>query len=94
MDGYMLHGDVGEDNSVGMRLSVDNGGEIDLKTVETKAGGQWIESGPHLMLMPKDPAYLKGQTTGFNSGHPYIMFEKTGYDDIIIPLEGYYDYQS
>ena len=47
-----------------------------------------------IMLMPKDPASLKGQTSDFNSGGPYIMFEGTGYDHIMIPLEGYYDYQS
>ena len=40
--------------------------------------GLWIESGPHLMLMPKDPSSLKGMTTDFNSGGPYIMFEGTG----------------
>ena len=45
------------------------------------------------MLMPKDPASLKGQTSDFNSGGPYIMFEGTGYDHIMIPLEGYYDFQ-
>ena len=50
--------------------------------------------GAHLMLMPKDPASLKGQTTDFNSGGPYIMFEGTGYDHLMIPLEGYYDYQA
>ena len=41
----------------------------------------------HIMLMPKDPASLKGQTSDFNSGGPYIMFEGTGYDHIMIPLE-------
>ena len=90
---YMLHGDMGEDNSVGMRMSVNGEGEIDIKTKETAAEGQWIESGPHIMLMPKDPSSLKGLTTDFNSGGPYIMFEGTGYDHVMIPLEGYYDYQ-
>ena len=91
---YMLHGDMGEDNSVGMRMSVDSDGEIDIKTKETAAEAQWIVSGPHLMLMPKDPSSLKGLTTDFNSGGPYIMFEGTGYDHVMIPIEGYYDYQT
>ena len=79
---YMLHGDMGEDNT---KQSVFN--------KEDAAEGHWIESGPHIMLMPKDPSSLKGLTTDFNSGGPYIMFEGTGYDHVMIPLEGYYDYQ-
>ena len=80
---YMLHGDMGEDNTK----------QLVFKKKDA-ADGHWIESGAHLMLMPKDPASLKGQTTDFNSGGPYIMFEGTGYDHIMIPLEGYYDYQA
>ena len=33
---YMLHGDMGEDNSVGMRLSVDSDGKIDIKEKENR----------------------------------------------------------
>ena len=79
---YMLHGDMGEDNTKQLVFNKEDAAE-----------GHWIESGPHIMLMPKDPASLKGQTSDFNSGGPYIMFEGTGYDHIMIPLEGYYDYQ-
>ena len=79
---YMLHGDMGEDNTK----------QLVFKK-EDAVKGHWIESGAHLMLMPKDPTSLKGQTTDFNSGSPYIMFEGTGYDHIMIPVEGYYDYQ-
>ena len=79
---YMLHGDMGEDNS---KPGVFN--------KEDAKEGLWIESGPHLMLMPKDPSSLKGMTTDFNSGGPYIMFEGTGLDHVMIPVEGYYDYQ-
>ena len=80
---YMLHGDMGEDNTKQLVFKKEDAAE-----------GHWIESGPHLMLMPKDPSSLKGQTTDFNSGSPYIMFEGTGYDHIMIPVEGYYKYQS
>ena len=79
---WMLHGDMGEDNTTPMVFNKEDSAE-----------GQWIESGPHLMLMPKDPSSLKGMTTDFNSGGPYIMFEGTGLDHLMIPVEGYYDYQ-
>ena len=50
-DGYawMLHGDMGEDNTM-----------AGVMTEEESTEGQWIESGPHLMRMPADPATLDG----------------------------------
>lgn len=80
---YMFHGDMGEDNT---KHFVSN--------KEDAAEGQWIESGAHIMLFPKDPATLDGFTTDFNSGGPYVMFKGTGYDHLMIPVEGYYDYQA
>ena len=79
---WMLHGDMGEDNTKHLVFNKEDAAE-----------GQWIESGAHLMLFPKDPASLDGQTTDFNSGAPYVMFKGTGYDHLMIPVEGYYDYQ-
>jgi hypothetical protein len=84
---WMLHGDMGEDNR--KHLVIDEEGMN-----KAKADGEWIESGAHLMLMPKDPSSLDGQTTNFNSGAPYVMFKGTGYDHLMIPVEGYYDYQA
>ena len=83
---WMLHGDMGEDNT--KHLVIDEEG-----VAKAKADGEWIESGAHLMLFPKDPASLEGQTTNFNTGAPYVMFKGTGYDHLMIPVEGYYDYQ-
>tara|TARA_B100001093_G_scaffold236392_1_gene226457 strand:- start:5999 stop:6205 length:207 start_codon:yes stop_codon:yes gene_type:complete len=60
---------------------------------EDAAEGQWIESSPHLMLFPKDPALLEGNTTDFMSGAACIMFPGIDYDLLIIPVEGYYKYQ-
>tara|TARA_B110001454_G_scaffold31143_1_gene30423 strand:- start:231 stop:893 length:663 start_codon:yes stop_codon:yes gene_type:complete len=84
-DGYawMLHGDMGEDNSTPMVFN-----EEDSKP------GHWIESGPHLMRMPKDPSSLDGITSDFNSGAPYVMFAGTDYAHLMIPVEGYYKYQA
>ena len=88
-DGYawMLHGDMGEDNR--MYLVTDEEG-----IAKAKADGEWIESGAHLMLFPADPSTLDGQTTDFNSGAPYVMFAGTEYAHLMIPVEGYYDYQA
>jgi|TARA_B100000959_G_scaffold264600_1_gene305247 hypothetical protein len=80
---WMLHGDMGEDNSTPMIFN-----EEDSKP------GHWIESGPHLMRMPKDPSSLDGITSDFNSGAPYVMFAGTDYAHLMIPVEGYYKYQA
>jgi hypothetical protein len=85
-DGYawMLHGDMGEDNTTPMVMIKE----------DAKDPSQWIESGPHLMLMPKDPVSLEGYTTDFNEGSPYVMFPGTQYAHMMIPVNGYYSYQS
>ena len=51
---WMLHGDVGEDNS-----------KAGVLNEKDSTPGQWIESGPHLMLMPKDPSSLDNMNTDF-----------------------------
>ena len=83
-DGYawMLHGDMGEDNTMAGVMSE-----------EDSTPGEWIESGPHLMRMPKDPSSLDGMTTDFTSGAPYVMFGGTIYAHVMYPMAGYYDYQ-
>jgi len=84
-DGYawMLHGDMGEDNSTPKTMSKDDAKE-----------GYWIESGPHLMRMPKDPSSLDGMTTDFNSGSPYVMFSGTPYAHVMYPVQDYYKHQA
>ena len=79
---WMLHGDVGEDN---VKAGVLN--------KEYSTPGQWIESGPHLMLMPKDPSSLDNMNADFKNGAPYVMFPKTIWAHIMNPVEGYYKYQ-
>ena len=83
-DGYawMLHGDMGEDNSTPKVMSKNDAKE-----------GHWIESGPHLMRMPKDPSSLDGMTTDFNSGAPYVMFSGTPYAHVMYPVQDYYKHQ-
>jgi hypothetical protein len=79
---WMLHGDVGEDNLVAGVLNK-----------EDSTPGQWIESGPHLMFIPKDIKSLDNWNTDFTTGEPYVMFPGTVYAHVMIPVEGYYKYQ-
>ena len=79
---WMIHGDLGVDN---FKPYTDGQKDAGHK--------HFIESGAHMMLMPKDPSSLEGQTTDYTTGAPYVMFKGTPYVHLMIPLEGYYDYQ-
>ena len=80
---WMLHGDTGVDNFRPYS-------EGDEKNTDPK---DWIYSGAHLMLMPKDPNSLGSQSTDFTTGAPYVMMKGTPYVHLMIPVEGYYDFQ-
>ena len=80
---WMLHGDMGEDNTTRMVM----------KKSDAKDPSQWIESGPHMMVFPKDPASLSKFTDDFTRGEPYVMFPGSDYAHLMIPVEGYYHYQ-
>ena len=79
---WMIHGDLGVDN---FKPYTDGQKDAGHK--------HFIESGAHMMMMPKDPSSLDGQTTDYTTGAPYVMFKGTPYVHLMIPLEGYYDYQ-
>ena len=79
---WMLHGDVGEDNT---KMGVLNKAD--------STPGEWIESGPHLMLMPKDPSTLEKFRADFTTGEPYVMMPGSDYAHLMIPLVDYYEYQ-
>ena len=79
---WMIHGDLGVDN-----FTVGTDGQKDAGHMH------FIESGPHMMLMPKDPSSLQGQSTDYTTGAPYVMFEGSPYAHLMIPLVDYYSYQ-
>jgi hypothetical protein len=80
---WMLHGDMGEDNTKPMVLNKSDAADP----------SQWIESGPHMMLMPKNVASLAAFTEDFTRGEPYVMMPGSDYAHLMIPVEGYYRYQ-
>ena len=73
---WMLHGDVGEDNTKPLVMSVD-----DIEDPEN-----WVQTGPHLMMMPKDPASLDSFPTDFSTGAPFVMFKGSMFAHVMIPL--------
>lgn len=76
---WMKHGDMGEDNT-----------KPGVMTKAEAQAGHWIESGNHLMLMPKDLKDIEHFTTDFTAGEPYLMFKGSPYAHLMIPLEDYF----
>jgi hypothetical protein len=50
-------------------------------------GSGWVESGPHVMIFPTDPALLKSMSVDYQSGAPYIMWQGTPYAHVMLPVK-------
>ena len=70
---YMLQGDTGTSN-------------INPYDEHRTRDNQWVEEGPHLMMIEPDPARLQGVSTDPNNGGPYVMWPNTPYAHIMIPV--------
>ena len=72
----VLHGDNGEDNTKPLVMSVD----------DIEDPRNWVQTGPHLMMMPKDPTSLDSFPTDFSAGAPFVMFKGSKFAHVMIPL--------
>ena len=70
---YMLAGDVGSSNT-------------DPYAEAPTRNNQWVEPGPHLMVIIPDPAELEGVSTDPYSGGPFVMWKGTPYAHIMVPV--------
>lgn len=72
--GYMLQGDRGASNT-------------DPFATEPTADNQWVQAGPHLMVITPDPAQLAAITTDPANGGPWVMWAGTPYAHVMVPVE-------
>ena len=70
---YMLQGDTGTSN-------------INPYDEHRTRDNQWVEEGPHLMMIEPDPARLRDYSTDPHHGGPYVMWANTPYAHIMIPV--------
>lgn len=70
---YMLAGDAGASN-------------VDPFATGPTADNEWVETGPHLMLIVPDPASLAGMPTDPDNGGPWVMWAGTPYAHVMIPV--------
>jgi hypothetical protein len=74
---YMLMGDAGASN-------------VDPYATGPTADNEWVESGPHLMLIVPDPAALDAFPTDPENGGPWVMWKGTPYAHVMIPVIGHH----
>jgi len=70
---YMLAGDVGSSNT-------------DPYAEAPTSNNQWVEPGPHLMVLVPNPAALEGVSTDPYGGGPFVMWKGTPYVHIMVPV--------
>ena len=70
---YMLAGDAGSSNT-------------DPYANAPTSNNQWVEPGPHMMIIVPNPAELEGVSTDPYSGGPFVMWKGTPYVHIMVPV--------
>lgn len=69
---YMLKGDTGASNT-------------DPHATKATADNQWVVSGPHIMVLPTDPAQFDAFPTDPKAGGPWVMWKGTKYAHLMVP---------
>ena len=70
---YMLAGDVGSSNT-------------DPYAEAPTSDNQWVEPGPHTMVIVPNPEELEGMSTDPYGGGPFVMWKGTPYVHIMVPV--------
>jgi hypothetical protein len=70
---YMLAGDVGSSNT-------------DPYAEAPTSNNQWVEPGPHTMIIVPNSAELEGISIDPYSGGPFVMWKGTPYVHIMVPV--------
>ena len=49
-------------------------------------GTDWVETGPHVMVLPTDPKTLDKMPNDPKAGGPFVMFRGTPYAHLMVPV--------
>jgi hypothetical protein len=71
---YMLRGDTGASN-------------IDPFAEQPTPDNEWVQTGPHLMIIVPDPALLEGIPSDPTLGGPYVMWRGHPLAHIMLPVD-------
>ena len=70
---YMLQGGTDASNTDPFKMKPDS-------------GQPWVDTGPHVMVVVPNVNALKGLSTDWHSGGPYIMWQGTPYAHVMVPV--------
>lgn len=75
--------------TVGLAYMLEGGSDAsntDPFATEPAAGHQWVDTGPHVMILLPDMARADNLSTDPQSGGPYVMWKGTPYAHIMMPV--------
>jgi hypothetical protein len=64
----------------------DGGSNIDPYAEGPTEDNDWVEAGPHLMVIVPDATAYDALSTDYTTGEPWVMWARTPYPHIMIPL--------
>jgi len=70
---YMLQGGTDASNSDPFKMKPDS-------------GQPWVDTGPHVMVVVPNVGALKGLSTDWHAGGPYVMWQGTPYAHVMVPV--------
>jgi hypothetical protein len=76
-------------SGVGIAYMLQGGSDAsntDPFATQPAAGADWIDSGPHVMVVPPNTAMLDAFGTDFNTGGPWVMWKGTPYAHLMVPV--------
>jgi len=76
-------------SGIGLAYMLQGGGDASLTDpflLKPAAGGDWIISGPHVMLVAPRGALGAHLPVDAGSGGPYVMWKGTPYEHIMMPV--------
>jgi hypothetical protein len=74
---------------VGIAYMLQGGSDAsntDPFATEPEAGNEWMNSGPHIMLLMPEDLAQSGFSPDFQSGGPWIMWAGTPYEHLMVPV--------
>ena len=86
---WMAHKDPPKDKMAVayMLAGGSDASNTDPHAMTPKAGEQWIDTGPHLMVLNIGDRFTAYPTQATNTKAPYVMFPNTPYAHLMIPVK-------
>lgn len=88
-DAWMHHKDPPKDKmAIGyMLMGGSDASNTDPFAEQPNAGGRWVDTGPHIMILNISDRFAGYPATAANTKVPYVMFPNTPYAHLMVPVK-------